>query len=117
MSEGDSGVDSGNESTDPVLLAHRPLRRDDDDNVDEDVLSPPIEVQPEQAMDHHESVFIQIDPPEMYEPSPECWVGKQPLPSTSQCDNNQNLVCQLYANYSVRFITASTFLHSLTASL
>lgn len=96
MSEGDSGVDSGNESTDPVLLAHRPLRRDDE--VDE-ALSPPIEVQPEQAMDHHESVFIQIDPPEMYEPNPESWVGDQQLTS-SQSDNIQNLVCQLYSYLS-----------------
>lgn len=69
MSEVDSGVDSDNEPSDPVLLAHRPLRhRDADVNGEQDdgVLSPPIEAPAEQAMDHNESVFIQIDPPEFY---------------------------------------------------
>ena len=57
MSDDDSGVDSDNETNEPVLLAHRPVVPQNSNP----------EIQPDNASHH---VIIDIDPPETnYSPS------------------------------------------------
>lgn len=66
MSDDDSGVDSGNESTDPGQLAHRAIDAAELVSVSQQQqASLPIQASSSTQEMEHQSVFIQIDPPEM----------------------------------------------------
>ena len=93
MSDADSGVDSGNESNDPVLLAHR-------------AIAPEVieQMQPSQPNNNNQDIIIEIDPPETDNSSSNITAASSAAQAANSSDSNNDLVRMFDVRFFVSII-------------